>query len=340
MKYSDEQLDEAVEKKIFSLEQVDSFREYVKTSYNVTTKPQKVLYYIGGLLIISAMTWLMRESWASFGAEGIAFISVLYFLIFLFAGHYIFFRKNLEIAGGLLLTIPVAITPLFTFSVLEILGYWPLGWRHSDYFIWIRGRWIILEIATLVVALPIFLKTKFPFHVFLIAGTLWFFSMDIVPVLHGASFISWSDRGIISIIFGLLMISVGYWADIKFKKDYAFWMYLFGLLTLSSGLSIFYNNVTSRLIFLGLVNILLILFALFINRNTFLVFGAIGLIQFLSRLAWVFFQGSIFFPFALTIIGLLLISLGIYFQKNRKRVQENIINKLPVSILNLRPKRK
>jgi 4-hydroxybenzoate polyprenyltransferase len=127
--------------------------------------------------------------------------------------------------------------------------------------------------------------------------------------------------------------------DVKFKKDYAFWIYLFGLITLSSGLSIFYNDNVFKFVLLGIANVLLILFSLFINRNVFLVFGTIGLTEFLSRLSWKYFEGSMFFPFALTLIGVLLIFSGIFLQKNRKRIEKNIMNKLPELIINLRPKR-
>jgi uncharacterized membrane protein YjjP (DUF1212 family) len=117
------------------------------------------------------------------------------------------------------------------------------------------------------------------------------------------------------------MIGAGYYMDVKFKKDYSFWMYLFGLITLSSGLSVFYNDNILKFVLLGVANILLILFSLFINRTVFLVFGAIGLIEFLSRLSWEFFEGSVFFPFALTLIGVLLIISGIFLQKNKKKIE-------------------
>ena len=338
MKYSDKQLDEAIENGIFSIEQVRNFREFTKNNNSGVTKPLKVLYYIGGLLIISAMTWLMGSSWNSFGSIDITIVSSLYFLIFFIAGYFLFFKKNLDIAGGLLFSVSIAMVPLFLYSILDFFDFWD-NFSYSDYYIWIRGRWIILEIGTILVALPILIKTKFPFIVFLIAGTLWFFSMDIVPIIYRTTEILWSDRATISKIFGMFMIVTGYFVDIKFKKDYAFWIYLFGLITLSSGLSVFYNDSIIGFIMLGSINIFLILFSLLINRNAFLVFGTIGLIQFLGRLSWVFFLDSVGFPFALTIIGIFLILMGIYFQKNREKIQKNIVNKLPKYILDLRPKR-
>ena len=339
MKYTDEQLKEAVINEIFSNEQIIKFKEFVNKNNNKTTKFQKVLYYGGGLLIISAMTWLMGTSWSNFGAIGMAIVSALYFIMFFIAGYYVFFKKHLEIAGGLLFSVSIAVIPLLVFSILRACNFWPQGWEYNDYYVWVKGKWIILEISIILVALPILLKTKFPFIVFLIAGSLWFFSMDIVPIIYEITNFTWTERAIVSNIFGLLMIGTGYFMDIKFKKDYAFWMYLFGLITLSSGLSVFYNDNVLKFSLLGIINVLLILFSIFINRNVFLIFGTIGLIQFLSRLSWVFFKGSIIFPFTLTIIGVLLILLGVYFQKNKGNIQEKVINRLPLFILELRPKR-
>ena len=338
MKYTDEQLNEAVKENIFSSEQIVRFREYIKNN-NQTTKFQKILYYGGGLLIISAMTWLMGTGWSNFGDIGITVISASYIVIFLVAGSYVFFRKNLEVAGGLLFCVSIAVTPLFVFSLLRIFDFWPGAWEYNDYYVWIKGKWVILEISVILIAFPIFLKTKFPFIVFLIAGALWFFSMDIVPIIYESTYFTWTERAEVSNYFGIFMIGIGYFADIKFKKDYSFWMYLFGLITLSSGLSVFYNDDIFKLALLGVANILLILFSVFINRNVFLVFGSIGMVQFLSRLSWKFFQDSVFFPFVLTIIGILLIISGIYFQKNRKNIEKYILSKVPLRILDLRPKR-
>ncbi|MCL2184369.1 MAG: hypothetical protein FWB86_00750 [Treponema sp.] len=340
MKYTDEQLNDAVKNEIFTNEQIDQFKEFVnKNNSGQITKFQKLLYYGGGLLIISAMTWLMTTNWKNFGAVGVTIISAVYFIIFFFAGEFLFFKKNLEVAGGILYSVSIAIIPLFVFSLLKAFDFWPENWEYNDYYFWIKGKWLILELSLIAVALPILLRTKFSFIVFLIAGSLWFLSMDIIPIIEKTTKITWTERANISIIFGTIMILIGYFADIKFKKDYAFWMYLFGLIILSSGLSVFYNVNLFKFIVLGIANLILIFVSLFLNRNAFLVFGTIGLIQFLSRLSWKYFEDSVIFPFALTIIGVLLIVLGIYFQKNRKNIEEKLIKKLPSYILKLRPKR-
>ncbi|MCL1946730.1 MAG: hypothetical protein FWF51_06210 [Chitinivibrionia bacterium] len=357
MNYTDEQLNEAIKYDIFSEEQVAKFREFALKNGDIifsseqvakskeftrtddATKFQKTLYYGGGLLIISAMTWLMKISWDGFGINGIIAISTFYFIAFLLAGNYLQFKKNMEVAGGILFSVAVAMTPLLTFSILKRYDFFPMGWSYDEYYVWIKGKWIVLEISTILVALPILFKARFPFIVFLIAGSLWFFSMDIVPIIQEKQNITWTQRAEISNVFGFLMIAIGYFADIKFKKDYSFWMYLFGLLTLSAGLSVFESQYLDKLIIFGLINVLMILFALFVNRDVFIVFGTLGIMQFLGRLSWEFFRDSALFPFYLTITGILLIAAGIFFQKNRKIIEENVINKLPNFILDSRPKR-
>jgi hypothetical protein len=339
MKYTDEQLNDAVKNNIFTDEQVNAFRNHIQSLDNQITKLQKVLYYGGGLIIISAMTWLMKKSWDDFGPIAITIFSAIYFIAFLFSGYIVFFKKNMDIPGGLLLSISIAVTPLFVFSLLRTFNFWPQEWEYADYYIWIKGKWVIIELVTILVALIFFMKTKFPFHIFLIAGTLWWLSMDIVPIIFEKTRITWTERAIISDIFGLLMIGTGYFMDIKSKKDYSFWLYLFGLITLTSGLSIFYNDNVFKFVILGIINVFLILFSIFLNRNVFLVFGAIGLTEFFGRLSWEFFENSALFPVALTVIGILLIVSGMFFQRNKKRVDEYIANRFPNFILKLRPKK-
>ena len=340
MKYTDENLDEAIKNAIFTVEQVEQFRRHVQRSDKQVTKFQKVLYYTGALLIISAMTWLMVNSWDNFGAIGVSIISAVYFVLFLLAGYFVLFKKKMEIAGGLLFTVPIAVTPLFVFSVLEMLGIWQEWGHFNDFFVWVRGRWIVIELSTIFVALIILIKTKFPFHVFLISVALWFFSMDIVAVINSTVSLTWEQQLLITKIFGFCMVAVGYFADLKFEKDYSFWLYLFGSMTFLGGLSSFSNNNVFGFLLLGFASVLMILFSLFINRNVILVFGSIGIVQLLSRLSWEVFRHSVLFPFTLTAIGISLIFAGIYLQKNRSRIEENILRKLPQSLLKLRPRRK
>jgi hypothetical protein len=339
LKYTDEQLQGAVRNGIFTETQVRDFTAFVEREYDSVSGIQRVLYYGGALITISALTWLMKSSWDSFGAQGMLVVAIGYFAAFMAAGYVLFFRKSLPVAGGLLFSVAIAVVPLLVFSVMKAFDFWPQDTEYGDFYAWIKGKWVVLELATIVVALAIFARTKFSFILFLVSFALWFMSMDIVPILYGENDFSWTARAHVSMAFGAAMIAAGYFSDLKFRKDYSFWLYLFGLMTLTFGFSVFYNDNLFMLCALGLVHVFLIVLSLVLDRTVFLVFGTLGIMEFLSRVSYEWFADSPLFPFSLTVIGVLLIALGVAYQRNRKAIDEAMQKRLPEALLRVRPKR-
>ena len=80
MKVNRKNLDDAVGENIITSEQAAKLHDYLKSlpgtgpSFNFTN----VLYYLGGLIAIGAMTLFMNLGWESFGGWGIFFISLAY----------------------------------------------------------------------------------------------------------------------------------------------------------------------------------------------------------------------------------------------------------------------
>ncbi len=73
-----------------------------------------------------------------------------------------------------------------------------------------------------------------------------------------------------------------------------------------------------------LIHVAMCFISLFLEESVFMVFGVIGLVEFLSRLSFELFKDSMLFPFALTVIGILSIALGIVYQKNRQRIETTV----------------
>jgi hypothetical protein len=86
-----------------------------------------------------------------------------------------------------------------------------------------------------------------------------------------------------------------------------------------------------------LINLGLMLVAIFLDRRAFLVFGAFGVFGYLAHLSYEVFKDSMAFPFALSVLGLLIIYLGIKYQRNREAIESAILNSLPDGLKNLRP---
>ena len=80
------------------------------------------------------------------------------------------------------------------------------------------------------------------------------------------------------------------------------------------------------------INIFMIGAGVVIIRRVFVVFGAIGSCLYLGHLAFDVFKDSWLFPIALTAIGLLIIYLGVLWQKNEKAITEKTRNMLPIQV--------
>ncbi len=336
MKFEYRELEEAVEKKIITKDQLDNL-VLLKQRSPQNNKIMNLLYYSGALLVISALSWLMKSSWDSFGGGGIFVLTLIYIIFFLICGIYLQSHKQYEVPAGLLFSIIICLIPLLVFGLLKYLNHWPSDLRYGDFYFWIKGKWVILEISGILVGLTIFYFIKFPFLLAPISFGLWFLSMDIVPLIFQTNSITWTDRKYISLIFGMLILIAGYITHKRSDEKYSFWLYLFGLLTLTSALSIFYNSNNLMFIVFFVVNLGFILFSLILDQKVFLVFGSIGLMEFLGRFSYRFFKGTVFFPFILSAIGIVLIIIGIYYQRNQTKIDTYFEENMPQFFKRFKP---
>lgn len=298
----------------------------------------KLLFYFGAIIIISAMTWFMSLSWEWFGGGGIFLIAVAYGIFFTILGYKLWNKKEMRIPAGLFITIAVCMTPLAIYGLETYLNIWPEvpTNNYRDFFFNIRSSWIFMEIGTILAGLIALRFFPFPFITAPIFFAAWFLAMDTIPLLIGYD--AWEKRDWITMVFGLILMFIAYVIDLKKKKDYAFWGYLFGTFAFwISFSSIIWNK--SELLFFTyfLVNILLMILSILLKRRVLLVFGVIGAFVYFSHLAYDIFKDSILFPFVLSVIGLLIIYLGVLYQKNISWIEKRMFEIVPEWIRKLLP---
>lgn len=80
------------------------------------------------------------------------------------------------------------------------------------------------------------------------------------------------------------------------------------------------------------VNHLLIAVGAVLSRRAFAVFGGIGTSIYIGHLAWRVFEGSPFFPFALSLVGFAVIWTGILWQRREKQITAALRSFLPVRV--------
>ncbi|WP_421870580.1 DUF2157 domain-containing protein [Motiliproteus sp.] len=337
MKLTRQQLDRAVEQHILDSTQAQRLLEFLRDNpapgarFDFT----HLLYYLGGLVAIGAMTLFMNLGWESFGGWGVFAIALLYLVAGLGLASR-FERLQHPIPAGICATFAVCLTPLAVFGLQQELGFWPDGEHYRDYHRYIEWHWLMMELATLAVGAMVAWRYRYPFLLMPIAVTLWYLSMDLVAMINDGDY-DFKLRSLVSIYFGLLVMFGAFWVDIRSRHslDYAFWLYLFGVLTFWGGLTMQdSNSELGKLGYFG-VNLLLIGLGALLVRRVFVVFGGLGCCAYLGHLAFDLFEDSWLFPIALSLIGLLIIYLGIVWQRHEQRISRKLQTLLPGALREL-----
>lgn len=302
-----------------------------------------VLYYLGGMLAIGAMSLFMTQGWERFGGWGVFFIALLYAgIAFRLANR--FEARALAVPMGIMATLIVVLIPLGVWGLQQALGMWPVGGASSyrAYHYLIDWRWLMLEFATLAGAVLMLYRYRAPFLLMPVAVTLWYMSMDVAAMLVYANQDGWSRAALefrkwFSLAFGLIMVLVAFWADLRSRasRDYAFWLYLFGLLAFWGALSSMSSTaLAGKLVYLA-INVMLVFVGAILMRRAFTVFGGIGIAIVLADISWRCFGDSWLFPITLTLIGLAIVFAGVWFSRNEVRVTLRLQAWLPAELRQL-----
>lgn len=301
-----------------------------------------VLWYLGALIIIGAMGLFSTLAFSLMGAPALLVTSLVYAVGFVAAGHYFWHKRGLTTPGGLLIAVAVSMAPMMTYALQSMLGWWL--WQenpgtYQGFYRWIKGGFLPMEIVTITACLVAIRFYRFPFLLAIAAVALWFMSMDVADWLKGRDGrLSWELRHQVSMIFGLLLIPIAWFVDLRrTDKDFGFWLHLVGAVTFWGGLSLQNSDSEISKFLYCMINLGLIGLAVFLSRRAYAVFGGIGMMGYFGHLAYKVFESSLLFPFALSLLGLGVIGLGLLYYRNADRVNAWLDKALPPAILRLRP---
>ena len=136
------------------------------------------------------------------------------------------------------------------------------------------------------------------------------------------------------------MLLTSYFIDKKTKRDYSFWLYIFGMLAFWGGLNSGFTDALVLKIIYCVINLFFIFIAVAFQRKLFIVFGAIGVFIFLADLSFSVFHDSFSFPIILSLIGVLFILAVIFYAKNKNRIDMFIDKKTPAFVKSIVPVKK
>ncbi|RZI40625.1 DUF2157 domain-containing protein [Herbaspirillum sp. HC18] len=306
-----------------------------------------ILYYLGGMLAIGAASLFATIAVEAAGMGALLALSVLY------AFAAIGIASKLEkhgfgIPAGIFATLAIALVPLAVYALQHVLGFWADGMHaqhYRDYHRYIDWRWLVMELATLAAGAALLWRFRYPFLMMPVAVTLWYMGMDIVPALlmqgggedgwfGGAA---WELRKRISLAFGMAMVLLAFFVDLRSRhgKDYAFWLYLFGLMTFWCALTAMGSGqLAGKLVYLA-INFVLVFAGAVLGRRMFAVFGGLGIAIVLGDLSWNLFKNSFAFVLVLTLLGFALIGLGLWWSRHEEQIASRMRAMLPAELREL-----
>jgi hypothetical protein len=247
------------------------------------------------------------------------------------------------VPGGLCIAVAVSLAPLAIYGIQDGFNLWSFSkpGSYKDFFPYINGSWIYMELGAIVAAGIALRFFPFPFILLIAAVALWFMSMDIVRWFGSDAVGDWELRRRVSLAFGLLMILVAWTLDLVRARqgDFGFWLHLFGAITLWSALAFSESSTEFGKAVFCLISIGFIALGLFLNRRIYAVLGTIGIAGYLGYLAADVFKEILSFTFALSALGLAIIFLGIAFQRRQRQINAAIERHMPTALRALRPAR-
>lgn len=293
-----------------------------------------VAYYLGGAIVICAMTFFMVQVWSN-DAEIVA-LALCYMVLLGVIGGWLYRRPETRRPGGILVTAATSLTPLLVYGLIKLSGGWTKAndpGSYSAFYEVVNKSWVPMEIATIVVGLVALRFVRFPFLTLPVAFALWFLSMDATGLFTHAD--AWSDawldtRRTVSIAFGIVMLSIAVAVDRRTDEDYGFWLYLYGTSAFAFGITILWDKNQWHLAAFALICLGMIVVSVLLGRRVLTVAGGLGIFSYCSQLAYEYFKSEQgIFVLALTLIGLAVIFVGIAYQRNEATIQGALLAACP-----------
>jgi hypothetical protein len=308
-----------------------------------------LLWYAGALIVIGALGLFTTLAFAAMGPNALTMTALAYGAGLIALGRFLWARPGLKTPAGLLITCAVNMVPMAVYGIQAAFDLWPMPFEdpgtYDNFFEWLNASWVYMDLATIVAGAIALRFFPFPFIAAIMAGAIWFLSMDLTPWVayaqHGSAEFSWDLRETVSMYFGFAVILLAWLLDLRRWRagDFAFWLHFAGVICFWGGLTAQDSDSELLKLVYCLINVGMVVLAVFLGRRIYAVFGALGISFYLGYLAYEVFEDSLLFPLVLSAIGLAVIGLGIWYFRKQKAIAHWLTTSLPPELQRLRPVR-
>jgi len=328
-------LAEAVEQKIITTDQSEKLNKLMiaRQSANTVFDFTNAFYFLGACIAISSMTVFIAIGFEFFGNIGVLNISCMYLVLSLCLMRFLY-NKNMLTLLGITGAYAVSVTPIIAYSFLDILGLWSGDGLNREHHLKNVIDWVAVELSALLIGFYLVSKYRVAFIMMPVSISLWFCLFDMLSIVFGDdNNFRWRPITLISV--GIFITLLARYFDKKHifsnshKIDFTFWLYLVAAISIWLGVTKQYIDSDNSKALYFVINIFMLLLGVLIERRIFAVLGSIGICVYLSNLAYSMFSGSWVFPFTISLLGLLVIYIGVLWNKYKVAII-SIIKKLSI----------
>jgi hypothetical protein len=270
------------------------------------TRTVQVLVWVGTVAVIGAHAWWSTDAYESLGIGIVLVLTLVWQAGFLVAAEWARRREYALLAAGFA-AIVVFYTPLTAYSIERLLGA-QFKWNDfDDFYPYVSGGWIFMELTAIVVAILALARYRRPFLMLPLTLFAGFLAMDGATRAFGG----WDDRAAVEdvvLAIGLLMLAGAVALDYRGWRRFAFWPHLGSVWLVSWGLELLCGDHHTLGLFLAAAVALVL--GVWLVRVIYLVAGGV--------LGWAALSVSahgLAFPFLLMLGGIGFIGLAVWLAR-------------------------
>jgi hypothetical protein len=273
---------------------------------NRLTRTVQVLVWVGTVALIGAHAWWSTDGYESLGIGIVLVLTLVWQAGFLVAAEWGRRRGYTLLETGFA-AIVVFYTPLAAYALERVVGVDFRRHDFHDFYPWVSGGWVFMEVAAIGVALLALARYRRPFLMLPLTLFTGFLAMDGATRALGG----WEHEAAIEhvvLVVGVLMLAAGTALDYLGWRRFAFWPHVAAVWLIVWGLELLCGDHHSLGLFLAAAIALAL--GIWLARVTYLVFGGV--------FGWVALSVSAHgaaFPFLLMVGGIGFIVLAVWLAR-------------------------
>jgi hypothetical protein len=266
----------------------------------------QALVGLGVVLVIGAHAWWSTTGYESLGIGLVLALTLIWQVGFLAAAEWAR-RSGYGLLEAGFAAVVAFYTPLTIYSVERLLGARFEGNNYGDFYPWISGGWVFMEVGSIAVAAVLLWRYRRPFLLFPLTLFAGFLAMDATARILGDGLDDETTLSRVVLAAGILLGLGATALDYLGWRRFAFWPHLTSIWLVAWGLPFCTGSNTWSLFAVAAVDLLL---GVWLARILYLGAGAIIGWAAISMNA----HGAAF-PFILMVGGLLFIITAIWLAK-------------------------